>query len=854
MDKGVARFKDEKLEVFASLDSSSVNGFCEDPGKRIYLATQHGTRRLNTERGFVLEQILPAGAETETINDAQFYTRTLCFDRNGVLWAGMYRSLLCINQSFSAKSTTGIAHDFVSTLHEDRQGNLWVGTFGGLNQIPAGSDSAVEITNEGDSFDMVHTLLEDREGNIWVGTDDGLVRLRRESIFTFDRRQGLSHNHVVSVLEDQRGRICIGTRGGGVNFLQDGRILPRREILEGDSLTMAMARNIAGGIWLTAENVLELFHLTEEGVFSPGDGYNEKYGRVILQERSGLVWIGTRGGLYCFDGKKFSRYTIQNGLSANSIHDLCEGRDGTFWVATENGLNRKVGERFVSVPASSGNPHAIATCIYEDAEGRLWLGTKKGLALCQNEKFYFRPELPSSFFHESISGILEDNEGNLWMSAKSGILSTPKNELGSVFNGKQTSVQSMTYDASDGLANATFSDTAKPSCWKSRDGRMWFATTKGLEMIDPKSARKPNRFPPPAVIDDIIADKKRASENSPFTASGAQRLTFPPGRGELEIRYTGLSFTAPEKNRFKYKLDGVDSEWVQAGTRRFAYYNNLPPGDYTFHVTACNNDGVWNPLSSSVMLRLLPHFWQTWWFYGLCLAGLSGSAAGIARHLTHRKMKRQMELIEQQHALEKERGRIAQDMHDDLGAGLTQITLLSELAAREVSQPEKVGIHITQISETARDVVQAMDEIVWAVNPRNDNVARLAGYIFHHAEKFFRATSIRFRCRRGGTLPEHPLSAELRHNLFLVVKEALHNVAKHSDATEASLRISVVDSTLEICVEDNGNGLGRKNGHREGNGLNNMRQRMEKAGGEFVVTSEPGKGTRIQMRIELTCQ
>ncbi|HEY3915855.1 MAG TPA: triple tyrosine motif-containing protein, partial [Verrucomicrobiae bacterium] len=328
-------------------------------------------------------------------------------------------------------------------------------------------------------------------------------------------------------------------------------------------------------------------------------------------------------------------------------------------------------------------------------------------------------------------------------------------------------------------------------------------------------------------------------------------IRIPPGRGELEFHYTALSLSAPEKNRFAYKLEGVDREWIDAGSRRTAYYYNIYPGQYRFHVIACNNDGIWNETGAVLGFVLLPHFWQTWWFFSLVLLVGVGSVGGTVRYISWRRLRQKLALLELQHSLEKDRARIARDIHDDLGATLTQITLLSELTQRESSQPAQVTRHAAQISQTARELVQAMDEIVWAVNPRNDNLPRVAGYIFQYAEKLFSGTALRCRFDSPDDLPEQNLNAETRHHLFLTVKEALNNVARHAHATEVWLRLKVGDGELQISIEDNGRGLTTDSTRQFGNGLDNMKKRMEEIGGVFAISGTPGVGTTIQLRLPL---
>jgi signal transduction histidine kinase len=331
-------------------------------------------------------------------------------------------------------------------------------------------------------------------------------------------------------------------------------------------------------------------------------------------------------------------------------------------------------------------------------------------------------------------------------------------------------------------------------------------------------------------------------------------LAIAPGRGELEFLYTALDFQAPEDLRFKYKLEDVDADWVDAGTRRTAHYSNVYPGKYRFQIIACNRDGLWNTEGASITLVLRPHLWQTWWYRALGVLLVVGAASGTVLYFARRRMKRKLQLLEQRHAIERERGRIAKDIHDDLGSSLTRILMLGERAVDGASKPDDVTVQVGKIVTTARGTIQALDEIVWAVNPENDTLEGLVEYISHYADEFFENTNVACRLEIPVQLPRFNLSAEVRHDLFLIVKEAFNNILKHSRASEVHVEVSAADSTLEIRIEDNGCGFDatKRCGARKGNGFCNMRKRTESLGGQFTFTSAPGKGTRISITTPLT--
>jgi signal transduction histidine kinase len=443
------------------------------------------------------------------------------------------------------------------------------------------------------------------------------------------------------------------------------------------------------------------------------------------------------------------------------------------------------------------------------------------------------------------------------MSCAKGIFRVRKTDLDAFDHGRIESIPSLAYGKNDGLKNPQCHGSGKPSAWKSSDGQLWYPTSQGLVTVDPKQVRMDGK-PSAVFIETVVVDSKTIEDGRSNLAGAAfvlaSRITplrIPPGYGGLEIQYTTLDYPAPEKVHFQYRLEGVDAGWIDAGIRRVAYYNNLAPRGYRFRVRASNQDGVWNQTGASLDVRLLPHYWQTWWFRGAVAMAIIGSASGLALYATRRRMQRQLAVLEQQHAVEKERGRIAKDMHDQLGAGLTQIGLLGEFARRDAGRNGDAQLHAERICGLARELAQTVDEIVWTVNPRNDTLNKLGAYLAAYGEDFFQGSPIRCRLDIPPGLPAYPLSAELRHNLFLTVKEALNNIVKHSRATEAHVQLAVGRSALELVIQDNGVGFSTETANFARIGLSNMRERVAEIGGRIQIVSQPQNGTRICLWIPL---
>jgi signal transduction histidine kinase len=326
-------------------------------------------------------------------------------------------------------------------------------------------------------------------------------------------------------------------------------------------------------------------------------------------------------------------------------------------------------------------------------------------------------------------------------------------------------------------------------------------------------------------------------------------LRLPPNLHEINFQFTALSFTAPENVEFEYRLQGVDDHWSDPGMARAVSYPRLPRGDYCFQVRACNVAGIWNQQGASLNFEVLPFYWETWWFRLAVLAAFTAGIVAIVRYVSFQRLHRRLRLLEQQAALQKERARIAKDIHDDLGADLTQIAYLGELAQQDRSEPAKVAERIGTISTTARQAIKSLDEIVWAVNPRNDTLPHLIDYAGQFALDFLRPAGIRCRLDFPDQIPPRVLSTNLRHNLFLVIKEALHNIVKHAGATEIWLRVSLREEMLTVVIEDNGCGFTQAPDDALADGLRNMRQRIEEIGGECRVESQPQTGTRVILHL-----
>jgi len=723
----------------------------------------------------------------------------------------------------------GLTHDWIRALCEDSEGNIWIGTGGGFEGL---RPRKVQMLNPPDLWQgcVVLSFSVRADGSAWVGTEGaGLYHYDHGAWANFAQANGLSNAFVWSVLETQAGQLFAGTWGGGL-LLKNG-----------------------------------------DHFACPGEFSKLTSPVVSLYEGpTGEIWIGTINGLHRYEDGQLTWSAGKDKLSLPDVRAIAQAADGTLWFGMSGGglgtLKDGVLRQFRK---ADGLPGDFVMCLYPQPDGTLWFGTSdNGLGRWKNGKFAgisTGQGLPNNV----ISHIVDDRAGNFWIGTHGGILRVSKADLERCADGLTNSVYCLSYGRAEGLASPICSGGFQPGACQTLDGRIWFPTAKGLAIIDPAKVTT-NAVAPPVVIEELLVDGQ--IQNLPRAGSNSGRRTTPgtkdaaleiaPGRQRFDFRYAGLSFTAPDKVRFRYKLDGLQTEWTDAGAERVAHFSYLRPGTYTFHVTACNNDNVWNEQGASLAFMVLPLFWQTWWFNLACLAlGAASIGAGVS-WIIRRRVRRRLEQLERQRAVERERTRIARDIHDDLGASLTRITMLSQSVRSELDGNDQAAADVDRIYTTARELTRAMDEVVWAVNPQHDSLDSLVTYLGRFAQNFLSAAQIRCRLEVPDNLPVWALTAETRHNVFLALKEGLHNVVKHAGASEVRVSLELRPAGFVLVIVDNGRGFDWNclnelkartvpDGGRvaTGNGVPNMQRRLEEVGGRCEWITAPQEGTRVKLVI-----
>ncbi len=754
----------------------------------------------------------------------QDFVTALLETRAGILAVGTLQNGLYLlspdGSSLHFSRQNGLSHDWVLDLCEDREGNLWVGTGGG--GLDALRKRKVEMVKAPDDWRgrAILSVTPAAEGGVWVGTEGaGLYRVDNGEVKPFVETNGLLNFFIWSVLEDRRGELWVGTFGGGMYVRQDGKLQFPKGLEDPAAVVFA-----------------------------------------LYQDRQGIMWVGTQSGLARYDAGQCTWFTRKDGLVLPNVRVITEDANGSLWFGMSGGgLGRLKDGKLAQFGRSAGLPSDFVWSLLAEPDGTLWVGTLGG-GLCRLRDGRFatistREGLPNNV----ICHIADDGRGNFWISSYGGIFRVAKDELNRCADGQLKTVNCLVYGKAEGLSTVECSGGLQASGCQTPDGQLWFPTIKGLAVIRP-TGLKSNPIPPPVLIEEVLVDDRPMPLPDPGPSSSP--LQIPPGKHRFEFHYTGLSLVAPEKVRFQYRLDGLESDWVNVGTRRVAYYSYMKPGNYTFRVMACNNDGVWSDNGPALAFTVRPWLWQTWWFAGAAVLAGAGAVGGTARYITHRRLHQKMERLERQRALENERARIAKDIHDDLGSNLARIMMLSQSNRAEEEDAQQVVARLNKVYLTTRELTRTMDEIVWAVSPHHDTLDSLVNYLGKFAQDFLNVAGIRCRLVVPIQLPAWPLTAEVRHSLFLAFKEALHNVVKHASATEVRVSLTLAESGFSATIEDNGIGfdpagtnsraIGRDSLRiASGNGLANMRKRLESIGGQCQVDSAPGKGTRITFIVEL---
>ncbi len=733
------------------------------------------------------------------------------------------------------------ADEFMA-ISEDSYGNIWVGFRElGLAKISPSGDVRIFTKRDGLGADRIRYFEFDREGNLWVATDGGGVSVVTPRRFrTYGAEAGLGSEIVYGVLPapaSDGGGLWVATHSSGLLRMKGDALKPVGGF---DSFPWGLHIDPQERLWV-GDLVAGLFRREGAQVDSLVRGVRVT---AICDDPKGGVWAGGDNLMHATNLTAMVETNWPGGRSISSM--VCEP-DGTLWIGTiGHGLWCRREGRFFAYGKERGLPFAEIQSLYLDRERVLWIGSEGGGLFRLKQDRISGVSIEQGLAQKSICGIAEDGLGYFWFTSRRGLFRVRRAELESQLDGRVASIVCDSFNRDDGIITIHGTANSQPKIAQTPDGRMWFATMRGLVSVNP-AAIPVNTNPPPVVIEQMRVDGRI------LPASQGQKI--PAGARRVEIHYAALSFTAPGKVRFRYRLEEQQGEWLESGRDRFAAFNGLEPGEHRFRVVACNNDGVWNNSGATLSFTVLPFFWETLWFRSSSAAATLGIAVWGATFVSQRKVRQRLAELERQRAVDLERARIARDIHDDVGSALTQLTLLGSPIDEDLgpdADPAAAHPRLGQIADLSREIVGKLDELVWTVNPRHDTTVGLVDYLTHHAESTLGSRGLRLHYRVEPGISVVPIIAERRHQLFLAYKEAIANVIKHSGATEVHLRIRVPDGVLEIEVEDNGRGFDPAGVAPTSDGLGNMRQRLEAIGGGCVIERPATGGTRVRFRLPLS--
>jgi signal transduction histidine kinase/ligand-binding sensor domain-containing protein len=789
--------------------------------------------------------------------------------RSGGIWISAASKLYKCSENGSLAELSAVPGTYApTTLFEDSVGALWIGTSAsGLFRY-----TGTNFTHVKTSYQEIQCVTEDHEGSIWVGTRGGGLNQLRIGALSL----GFGTNFLSSARERGVRSVCQDT-DGNLWVVSDNDNIIRREgnrwtQFEPDSKwpqvhCLCVTADPKGGVWIgTGDNHLYLWRGQIVADYCNTNGLIGRTVRTLLATSSGDVWIGSRSpnSLQRLRAGKLQNFELP--LESGTVTAMAVDGQGNFWAGTSSGILMRVNNEMQTAdfPKTLAKPQPIH-CLATSPDGSLWIGYGgQGVGRLKAGQFS-QFSIPQGLETDNISQIVPDGRGRIWFADTANIFYVLENAFDALIEGRVSQLKSVVYGKGAGLPLLQASQGYWPGAIRTTDGRLCIPTLEGLASVNLDEIKE-NLKPPPVVIERVTVDghtlaayeadglRDGPSSSVPveLRATGVH-LRVPPSHRHVQFEFTALSFIDPANVAFKYRLEGIDDDWVDVSSPRTVSYGHLPPGQYLFQVIACNSDGVWNKTGVSLTLTSAPHIWETVWFRAVSGISVLGLSSGMAYLIMRRKHRAQIERLENQRTIDRERARIAQDLHDDLGTTLTQIDILGALASRpgisSTETIEQVGLMQTK----SREMVTALDEIVWAVNPRNDSLAALTEYLCSFAEDFLTKASIRCRLDLAENLPDIALQADLRHNLFLALKEALNNAVRHSKASEVWLRLTWDGHAAIFTIQDNGIGFDPDSGTRtDRNGLRNMMERMKNIGGKYEIRSQPKSGTSVEFTILLS--
>lgn len=770
---------------------------------------------------------------------------------SGVLFVGTDGDGVCRieNGQFTLFSeSAGLHSRYVKSLTIDRKDQFWVVTYNGISKW-SGKEFTRFTSQLSDRPFQFTTLFEGLEGNYWIGTpDNGLIKLKPAPILTYDESDGLKTTNMLSMVRLKNGTILMATNCGGVYELKNGiiRQSPVNQFLP-NLCVWSVFEDSKGQIWFGSRVLYRTQDPGKKGVvFNKEAGYGGDEVFAITETRDGNIWIGCLNGLYRWNGVSFMHFTTEAGLHYNDIRSLYQDQSDTLWIGTSAGLNYfvngQIGRKSLT---TNGHTEPYIRAIYKQPDGTLWIGTYgNGLIRLKNGQrttITTREGLADNI----VSHLVPDSTGNFWMGSNRGIFQIPIASLTDFSEGRKSQVFSISYGTGDGMRSAETNGGFQPSVVIASDGDLLFPTVHGVSRV---RIRKINTHPdpPPVFIERVGSNGK--------SFSGNQLIELSHQSAHLDIRYTAVTFTDPTKVRFRYRLEGLQDNWIEATNSRNAVFPGLPPGDYQFRVIASNHLGIWNEEGAVVNISVLPPFWQTWWFRLILITGFLfiGPAVYWWRVSALEKERHQQEAFAQQliDSQEAERRRIAADLHDGLGQQILVIKNRADLALKHRDLNAEISEQLEEIRKNAISSIQDVRQISHDLRPVHLEQFGLTDALNSLCDQIQSTSEIEWSYHIDSIDGLIPPEKEI--NFYRIIQEGTNNILKHSKAREASVMVRSLDGVLHAKLWDDGSGFRPEQRTGRGLGLSGMQERVKTLrGATMEIQSSPGNGTVIKIAIPL---
>jgi signal transduction histidine kinase/ligand-binding sensor domain-containing protein len=835
---GLARMKDGVITSYATasgLPGNDVRALSEDERGTVVVRTSSGTASLTGDR---VEMANPG----EPAASAEF---AAVLPEGRVVRAS--KTTVELMRSAKIEQRWSVGKDLpgtrIQSLFADHEGTLWIGTNGGLVRYAAGKLEKLPVTDPLASASVL-AIMEDREGDLWVGTESsGLQILRDQRFRTLTTRDGLASDNTTAVVEDGVGTLWVGTSGSGVTALQPGKPPRTWVVHEGllSDVVLSLAAAPSGDLWVGTADGLSRIRRGVVESFTSADGLPDDFIRSLLADVDGSLWIGTRRGLTHWktpgnlSGQAMETFTTANGLGSDLVGAMAHDSAGNLWVATLAGLARLANGVITNFTTANGLSSNVITSILARDDGTLLIGTQDhGWNLWDGKAFASVKQ--ASLSGTTIRAILDDRLNHLWFATGGGVARCDCEHAMGQMQGADCA-HWMEFGAADGLRSRETATNSHPSAWRGKDGRLWFATPKGLVEVDP--AHFPvNSVAPP------IAVERFAVDDADQAISANSALKIPAGHNHFQFEYAGMSFVAPQKVRYRYMLEGFDHAWTDADARRNAYYTNIPPGTYTFRVQAANNDGIWNMQGAALEFELEPHFYQTVWFYVLLAVLLIGLVLLVLRL---RLLRAQREF----NAVLGERNRIAREIHDTLAQGYVGISVQLEVLT-ELLRLNKVDAAVKHLDTTrgyVREGLADARQSIWALRSQDSGETTLPVRMRRMVEQ---AGGHGLEAQFSIYGAYRPLPPGTEREILRVAQEAIHNVKKHAAATRLTVQLEYRPGEIALEVRDDGGGFDVSTSQTDSQpghyGLTGMRERAAAIGGSLDVVSARDAGTTVRLR------